>query len=91
MRQPPGFLVPGQEHLVYRLKRSIYGLKQSPRMWYFEIDSYLISTGWARSFGDPNLYFVRDSGTLIILMLFVDDLLVTGNNPTRISEIKAIL
>lgn len=91
MRQPLGFQVFGSEHLVYRLKRSIYGLKQSSMMWYFEIDSYLLFVGWAQSFVDPSLYFVREFGTFIILILFIDDLLVTGNNPTCISQIKAIL
>lgn len=91
MRQPLGFQIPGQEHLVCRLRHSIYGLKQSPRTWYYKIDTYLLSSGWACSFADPNLYYVREEGTLIILMLFIDDLLVTGNNPACISQIKDTL
>ena len=41
MRQPEGFIAEGQEHLVCRLKRSIYGLKQSPRLWNATIDGFL--------------------------------------------------
>lgn len=43
MQQPPGFEEPGKEHLVCLLKRSLYGLKQSSRQWYEEIDTYLQS------------------------------------------------
>lgn len=45
MKQPPGFAIPGKEHLVCKLRKSIYGLKQSPRAWYEEVDSFLRSIG----------------------------------------------
>lgn len=45
MLQPPGFAKPGSEHLVCKLNRSIYGLKQSPRAWYEEVDAFLRSHG----------------------------------------------
>lgn len=41
MQQPPGFQLPGTEHLVCYLRKSLYGLKQSSRTWYQEIDTYL--------------------------------------------------
>ena len=41
VEQPQGYEVPGQEHKVYRLKKTPYGLKQAPRAWYSWIDSYL--------------------------------------------------
>lgn len=91
MQQPPGFAVPRSEHLVCHLRCSLYGLKQSPRTWYQEINSYLRQFGWSRSNADPNLYFLRDKGDLLILMLFVDDLLLTGSNSFRIRQIKALL
>lgn len=62
MVQPPGFELPGSEHLVCRLNRSIYGLKQSPRAWYEEIDQFLRSLGWVRSAADSNLYFINVGG-----------------------------
>lgn len=70
MTQPPGFIPRGSEHLVCHLRRSLYGLKQSPRTWY------LTGYGWTRSLADPNLYFLRANSHLLILMLFVDDLLL---------------
>lgn len=91
MKQPPGFEIRGSEHLVCHLRRSLYGLKQSPRTWYQEIDTYLRDSGWTRSMADPNLYFVRERGHLLILMLFVDDLLITGSDPKRIQQMKVLL
>lgn len=88
MLQPPGFEVPGSEHLVCKLNRSIYGLKQSPRAWYEEIDAYLADQNWMRSEADHNLYFLHNQGKIVILLLFVDDLLVTGNDPEMISAVK---
>ena len=46
MRQPKGFIADGQEHLVCKLKRSIYGLKQSPRCWNYTLDNYLKKIGF---------------------------------------------
>ena len=41
MAQPLGFIAPGKEHLVCKMNRALYGLRQSPRMWYKRIDTYL--------------------------------------------------
>ena len=49
MKQPDGFVAPGNEHLVYRLKKSIYGLKQSPRCWNFVLDSHLKEMGFIQN------------------------------------------
>lgn len=91
MLQPSGFIVPSSQHLACLLNCQIYGLKESPQTWYDEIDSYLLSSDWTRSFANPNLYSIQHSASITILMLFVDDLLVMGSNLTRIDQIKAIL
>ena len=49
MKQPEVFSMKGQEELVCRLKKSLYGLKQSPRMWYQKFDSYTSDLGFKRS------------------------------------------
>jgi hypothetical protein len=62
-----------------RLKKSLYGLKQAPRAWYNRIDSFLMSLGFTKSKANPNIYYkVEDSGPMILL-LYVDDLFLTGN------------
>lgn len=88
MQQPPGFERKGLEHLVCKLYKSIYGLKQSPRAWYQEIDTYLRAHGWTRSDADPNLYFLQEGDSIVLLLLYVDDLLITGNTPSRVAEVK---
>ena len=47
MAQPEGFAAPGQEHLVCHLKKSIYGLKQSPRQWYKKLHSTFTDLGFS--------------------------------------------
>lgn len=88
MRQPPGFEQAGLKHFVCRLIRSIYGLKQSPRAWYEEIDSFLISIKCIKSELDPNLYVLSRGSEKVFMLLFVDDMLITGNSPELIRELK---
>lgn len=56
MEQPEGFMQPGTEHLVCRLKKSLYGLEQSPRQWYESFDSYMILIGFTRCEYDCCVY-----------------------------------
>ena len=86
MKQPEGFIVKGKEHLVCKLKRSIYGLKQSPRCWNHALDAELKSMGFVQSSGDPCIYV--DSGDMCMIAVFVDDLILAGKTDERISEIK---
>eukprot|EP00253_Pinus_taeda_P003531 PITA_03531 len=61
-----------------KLKKALYGLKQAPRAWYERIDSYLMKLGFTRSEADPNLYFKVINDKPLILVLYVDDLFLTG-------------
>ena len=56
MDQPEGFIVPGKEDHVCKLKRSLYGLKPSPRQWYTRFDSFMMSHGFKRSKFDSYVY-----------------------------------
>ena len=66
-------------YLVCRLKKSLYGLKQAPRAWYAKIDDFLLSLSFVRCESDPNVYLKLIHGYLIIIILYVDDLLITGS------------
>jgi hypothetical protein len=79
IEQPQGFLIHGKESHVCKLKKDLYGLKQAPRAWYARIDSYLMSLGFTKSDADPNLYYKVENGGLLILVLYVDDLFLTGD------------
>ena len=62
-----------------RLKRALYGLKQAPHAWYTRIDSYFTGLGFSKSEVDPNLYQIVVEGKLLIIVLYVDDLIFTGD------------
>ena len=81
VEQPLGFEDQDWDTHVYRLKKALYGLKQAPRAWYERIDSYLMMLGFTRSNADPNLYFKVDREKPLILVLYVDDLFLTGADP----------
>ena len=60
------------------LKKALYGLKQAPRAWYSRIDSYLQRMGFHKSEADLDLYFIMVGDDPLILLLYVDDLFITG-------------
>ena len=75
------FKVQDRDNHVCRLKKALYGLKQAPRAWYERIDCYLMKLGFTRSNVDLNLYFKVDREKPLILVVYVDDLFLTGANP----------
>ena len=77
-----GFEVEDRWNHVYKLKKALYGLKQAPRAWYGRIDSFLMSIGLSKSKVDPNLYYKVVEDEPVILLLYVDDLFLTGNHET---------
>lgn len=80
IEQPEGFETHDPNAFVCRLKKALYGLKQAPRAWYERIDKYLTSLGFSKNEADPNLYYKRDKDGMVILILYVDDLLITGDD-----------
>jgi hypothetical protein len=80
MKQLEGYEVKGKKELVQKLKKSMYVLKQSPRMWYQKFDTYMLGLGFIRSKEDHCVYFKLIGVHLIYLVLYVDDMLLIGNN-----------
>ena len=64
--------------LVCKLKKALYGLKQGSRVWYARMDGFLHSLGFSKSTADSNLYFKVVHNHILILVLYVDDLFLTG-------------
>jgi hypothetical protein len=87
IEQPQGFEVEDRKSHVYRLKKALYGLKQAPRAWYGHIDSFLTSLGFTKSKANSNLYFKIMDNEPVILLLYVDDLFLTGEE-NLIAECK---
>ena len=78
VEQPIGFETHNRESHVCILKKALYGLKQAPRTWYDRIDSFLSSLGFSKSNANSNLYYKVEYGNPMILLLYVDDMFVTG-------------
>ena len=78
VEKPLGFKTHDSESHVFRLKKSLYGLRQVPRTWYGRIDNLLSSLGITKSKTDSKLYYKVEEGNPMILLLYVDDLFVTG-------------
>jgi hypothetical protein len=87
MEQPQGFEVEDRKSHVCKLKKALYGLKQALRAWYGRIDNFLMSLGFTKSKADSNLYFKVMNDELVILLLYVDDLFLTGEE-NLITECK---
>jgi hypothetical protein len=88
MTQPLGFEVEGKEHKVCKLIKALYGLKQAPRAWYAKMDEYLRHVGFHRSESDDTLYYRMQGQNLVIIVLYVDDLIITGNYEDHIKQVK---
>lgn len=89
VEQPQGFEIAKQENKVLRLKKALYGLKQAPRAWYSRIDDYFTSQRFERSESEPTLYIkTRGNNNRLIVSLYVDDRIYTGNNEEMIKEFK---
>eukprot|EP00253_Pinus_taeda_P018456 PITA_18456 len=90
MEQPIGF-IQTDSSLVCRLKKSLYGLKQAPRAWYAKMDSFLLESCFSRCYSDNTVYTKKVGNSLIILVLYVDDLILTGSDPNLINHVKSSL
>ena len=89
MRPPPGYLVP--EGMVCRLRRSLYGLKQAPRAWFQRFASVIIAAGFSPSNHDPALFIHTSPRGRTLLLLYVDDMIITGDDSEYIAFVKARL
>lgn len=69
MSQPEGFIQKGNERLVCKLNRSLYGLKQSSMCWNYTLNQNLLSEGFAKSSADPCVYTKRINNQLTLLMV----------------------
>ncbi|CAA7028514.1 unnamed protein product [Microthlaspi erraticum] len=90
MRLPPGFRV-GDKQMVCRLKKSLYGLKQAPRCWFAKLRTALIGYGFKQSYSDYSLFYLRKEGIEIYILVYVDDLVIGGNDSKAIGDFKQYL
>ncbi|CAJ2674023.1 unnamed protein product [Trifolium pratense] len=87
MQQPEGFVKDNSK--VCLLKKSLYGLKQSPRQWYRRFDDFLLKTGFVRSNYDSCVYMMkRNEKVILYLLLYVDDILMASSDKQEIQQLK---
>lgn len=92
VEQPPGFVVKSDKSdLVLKLKRSLYGLRQSGRNWNHLLHSFLINLGFEQSLSDNCVYSRNDVNGKVIMMIYVDDLIIAASCKDILTEIKSTL
>ncbi|KAG7586548.1 Zinc finger CCHC-type [Arabidopsis thaliana x Arabidopsis arenosa] len=89
MSQPPGFVDKDRPSYVCRLHKPIYGLKQAPRAWYMALKQFLLSSGFTNSMADTSLFILSSGSTITYVLVYVDDILVTGDNAIMVSNVLA--
>jgi Reverse transcriptase (RNA-dependent DNA polymerase) len=86
MNQPPGFIDPNNPDLVCLLHKSLYGLRQAPRAWFAKLSSTLLAFGFKPCTYDPSMFIAHHHGQILILLVYVDDIIVTGSDPTQVDQ-----
>ena len=91
MSPPPGFRRQGEENLVCGLHKSLYGLKQASRQWFTKFSEAIRSAGYEQSRANYSLFTKKQDKSFTALLIYVDDILITGNDPMRIATTKKFL
>ena len=86
MTVPQG--VPNPSNKVYRLGKSLYGLKQASKQWFQKLSTTLLSLGYQQSKNDYSLFLNKSSTHITIIVVYVDDILRTGSNKVEIDHVK---
>ena len=91
MDQPMGFLVEGKKHIVCKLKKSIYNLKQASRQWYLRFNDIIASFRFMENTIDQCIYLKVSGSKVIFLIMYVDDILLAINDLGLLHETKKFL
>src|ERR1700739_3846737 len=86
VEQPDGYIAHGTENMVCRLNKTLYGLKQSPRVWWQNIDTFFESLGFNRILCDYGVYIKWNDSVKFIISVYVDDLMLVWNDMNEISQ-----
>jgi hypothetical protein len=91
MQQPDGFVAPGQENKVCRLRKSLYGLKQALKQCHKKFDRTVTLAGFVANEADTCVYYHFGGGEGVVICLYVDDILIFGTNINVINDVKSFL
>ncbi|CAN6717488.1 unnamed protein product [Malus baccata var. baccata] len=87
MAQPPGFVDATHPEFVCKLHKSLYGLKQAPRAWNERFTAFLPSLRFQHTYSDSSLFVKHAGESVVILLLYVDDIIITGSSSAAITQI----
>ncbi|XP_060212165.1 uncharacterized mitochondrial protein AtMg00810-like [Lycium barbarum] len=91
MKQSPGFIHPDFPDHVCKLTKAIYGLKQAPRAWFHRFSTFLLSHGFICSKSNTSMFVRRSSSGILVLLLYVDDIILTGSHSTLLNQFISLL
>ena len=91
MQQPPRYVDAQFPHHVCQLHKSLYGLKQALRAWFDRFTSQLLHLGFVASVADSSLFIFHSHQTIIYLLLYVDDIIITGNSTSQVDHLVTAL
>ena len=91
MEQPLGFVAQREIGKVYRLRKSLYGMKQSPRAWFGKFSQTIEKFGLQKSKSDHSVFYQNSSSGIILLVVYVDNIVIPMSDSTRISSLKSFL
>jgi hypothetical protein len=91
MEQPPCYVDQTHPNLVCRLKKALYGLKQAPRVWSNKIGQYIVTSGFQTSNANFSLYVKKTDHGIIIIVIYVNDLIITRDSDANIFDLKKVL
>ncbi|KAL0335243.1 UNVERIFIED_CONTAM: Retrovirus-related Pol polyprotein from transposon RE1 [Sesamum radiatum] len=92
MEQPPGYVAQGEkQRMVCKLKKAIYGLKQSSRAWFDKFSRIIGEFGFSRCQADHSVFVQTTTSGMVVLAVYVDDILITGSDLVGIEEAKTYL
>jgi histone deacetylase 1/2 len=91
MEQPLGYVDQRHPNLVCKLKKSLYSLKQTPRAWSDKIGQYIVTSGFQTSNIGFSLYEKKTNHGIVIIVIYVDDLIITRDSDAYIFDLKKLL
>ena len=91
MEQPPGFVAQGESGKVCRLHKAIYGLKQSPKTWFGKFNDVVLKFGLRRCHSNHFVFSHTSDRGKILLIVYVDDIIITGDDKQGIDDLKIYL
>jgi len=91
MEQPQGYVDQTRPNLVCKLKKALYGLKQTPKAWSDKIGQYLVTSGFQTSNANFSLYVKKIDHGIVVIVIYVDDLIITGDSDADIFDLKKLL